>query len=272
MGNKRLLVVFCILFAGAFCPALWYVSRCGKPGGASRPEETGAIKPESEEGQQAQAAEPSKTGQLLNDIRAANFAAERDFPKFLAGAWSRKTNYGFRAEDEQKDVSLAEPIFVYGIDEEIAGKLSREEELVGAVEPVGEWIYPVQVEREYRTLFGVRLRNNEWRGTYLGNPYLAESLQGIREAWTSEKGDEFKLVSCVWPRSFFFISLCSDRPNLTPVTRVELGEGQYLIPPAEWDSVSPAGPVLESLRRFWRANAVDGTPPDGVGQVDNNTR
>ncbi len=221
---------------------------------------------------EAQGADSSKTEDVMYNVRLATLAANRDFCRFLTGAWSRKTNYGFRAGDEQKDVSLAEPIFVYGIDEEIAGGLTREEELVAAVEPVGEWIYPVQVEQEYRTLFGVRLRNNEWRGTYLGNPYLAESLQGIREAWASEDGDEFKLVSCVWPRSFFFISLCSDKPNLTPVTRVELGEGRYLIPPAEWDSITPAGPVLESLRRFWRANAVNGAPADGVGQVDNNTR
>jgi hypothetical protein len=214
--------------------------------------------------EQKQVIEPLKTEQMLYDVNLATLAANRDFPKFLAGAWTQKMKYGFKAADEQNDVSLANPIFVYGIDEEIVGKLNKEEDLAAAVEPVGEWIYPVQVKREYRTLFGVRLRsNNEWRGTYLGNPYLAASLQGIRKIWSSKNGDEFKLVSCIQPRAFFFIALHTDKPNLTPVTRISLGKGQYLAPPADWHSITPAGAVLESLKRFWKADMND-VPLDSI--------
>ncbi len=147
---------------------LWYVSQQSKPHQEGRPEETEVIKPESEEAQQAQSAEPSKIEQLLNDVQPESFAAERDFPNFLAGAWSQKVNNGFKAENEQQHMSLGEPVFIYSIDEEIAGQIYRKEDLVTAVKPVGEWIYSVQVEQVYRTLFGVRLRNNKWSGTYPG--------------------------------------------------------------------------------------------------------
>ncbi len=123
----------------------------------------------SSKAKKTQSADSSKTEQILYDVNLATLAVNRDFPRFLTAAWSRKADYGFKADDEQKDASLAKPILVYGIDEEIVGKMPGEEGLTAAVEPVGEWIYPVQVKQEYRTLFGVRLRsNNEWRGTYLG--------------------------------------------------------------------------------------------------------
>jgi hypothetical protein len=131
-------------------------------------------------------------------------------------------------------------------------------------------IYPVEVKQEYRTLFGVRLRsNNEWKGTYLGNQYLAASLQGIRKAWSSKGVDDFKLVSCTQPRSFFFIALHAKKPNLTPVTRVSVREDKYLLPPAKWDSVTEAKPVLESLKRFWKKEAAaenGGTLDDSTGR------
>jgi hypothetical protein len=207
----------------------------------------------------------SKEEQRTHNIQQATVAAKKSFPGFLKGAWPQKTDYGFKAEDEQNDVSLAEPILVYSIDEEIVGKLNREEDLASAVELIGELIYPVQVKQEYRTLFGIRLRDGEWRGTYLGNPYLAASLQGIRKAWTSKKGgDGFKLVSCVQPRSFFFIVLHADKPNLTPVTRVALGSGKYIAPPPDWNSITPAGGVLESLKSFWKSDAN----ANGIGQLN----
>jgi hypothetical protein len=210
--------------------------------------------------QQSRTTEHSETEQLHN-VQLATLAANRDFPGFLKGAWPQKTDYGFKAEDEQNDVSLAEPILVYSIDEEIVGKLNREEDLAAAVELIGELIYPVQVKQEYRTLFGIRLRDGKWRGTYLGNPYLAASLQGIRKAWTSKDGDGFKLVSCIQPRAFFFIALHADKPNLTPVTRVAIGE-QHFAPPTDWNSITPAGGVLESLKRFWKSDA------NGTGQLN----
>jgi hypothetical protein len=207
---------------------------------------------------------PSVEEQRTHNIQQATVAANRSFPGFLKGAWPQKTDYGFKAEDEQNDVSLAEPILVYDIDAEIVGKLNREEDLASAVKLIGELIYPVQVKHEYRTLFGVRLRGDEWHGAYLGNPYLAVSLHGIRKAWSSKDGDRFKLVSCIQPRSFFFIVLHADKPNLTPVTRVALGGGKYLAPPPDWNSITPAGSVLESLKNFWKSDAN----ANGIGQLN----
>jgi hypothetical protein len=197
----------------------------------------------------------SRKEQRTHNIQQATVVANKSFPGFLKGAWSQKTDFGFKAQDEQNDVSLAEPILVYSIDEEIVGKLNREGDLASAVELIGELIYPVQVKQEYRTLFGVRLRGDEWHGSYLGNPYLAASLQGIRKAWTSKDGDGFKLVSCIQPRSFFFIALHADKPNLTPLTRIAVGGGQFLVPPTDWKSITPAGVVLDSLKRFWKSDA-----------------
>jgi hypothetical protein len=246
-----LVVLFAVLVAGLLLVAVL------------TPKKTQPISPKLSKIEQPNVPEPSKREQLLYNIRLATAAANRDFPGFLTGAWSRKMDYGFKATDEQNDVSLAEPVLVYSIDEKIVGNLNGGAGLVAAVKPIGELIYPVQVKQEYRSLFGVRLRSNdEWRGTYLGNPYLAASLQGIRKAWTSKDGDGFKLVSCIQPRSFFFIALNSDKPNLTPVTRVSLENGKYLAPPPDWNSITPAETVLESLKRFWKSDV------NGIGQLN----
>lgn len=233
--------LFAVLIAGLLLVAIRAI-------GTSKKEQSGSL---------------SKEEQQTHNIQQATVAANRDFPGFLKSAWPQKTDYGFKATDEQNDVSLAEPIFVYGIDEEIVGKLTGAAGLATAVEPVGELIYPVQVKQEYRSLFGIRLRDDgEWRGAYLGNPYLAASLQGIRKAWISKNGDDFKLVSCIQPRSFFFIALNAGKPNLTPVTRVAVGNGKYLVAPADWKVVTPAETVLESLKRFWKSDTND------IGQLN----
>jgi hypothetical protein len=246
-----LVVLFAVLVAGLLLVAVL------------TPKKTQPISPKLSKIEQPNVPEPSKQEQLLYNIRLATAAANKEFPGFLAAAWSIKVDYGFKATDEQNDVSLAEPFFIYGIDEKIVGKLKREDDLVTAVVPVGELIYPVQVKQEYRSLFGVRLQQNEWKGTYLGNPYLAASLQGIRRAWPSKNGDGFKVVSCIQPRSFFFIALNSDKPNLTPVTRVSLENGKYLAPPPDWNSITPAETVLEALKSFWKSGAVN-----GIGQLN----
>ena len=247
-------VLFAVLIAGLLLVAIRAIGT---------PKKAQPTSPELSKIEQPNVSKSSKQEQLLYNIQLVTAAANRDFPGFLASAWSRKVDYGFKETDEQNDVSLAEPVLVYSIDEEIVGKLNREEDLAAAVKPIGELIYPVQVKQEYRSLFGVRLRGDEWRGTYLGNPYLAASLQGIRKAWASKDGDGFKLVSCVQPRSFFFIALHANKPNLTPVTRVSLGSGKYLAPPPDWNSITPAGVVLESLKSFWKSDVIN-----GIGQLN----
>lgn len=246
-------VLFAVLIAGLLLVAVL------------TPKKAQPTSPELSKIEQPNVPASSKQEQSLYNTRLATAAANRDFPGFLTGAWSRKMDYGFKATDEQNDVSLAKPVLVYSIDEKIVGNLNGGAGLVAAVKPIGELIYPVQVKQEYRTLFGVRLRsNNEWRGTYLGNPHLAASLQGIRKAWASKDGDGFKLVSCIQPRSFFFIALNSDKPNLTPVTRVVVGSGQYLVPPADWKVITPAETVLESLKLYWKS----GVDVNGIGLLN----
>lgn len=254
--SQLLVAIFAVLIIGSLLFAVWAVK-------ASKSKQSPVS--ETPKSKQSPASEPSKQEPLLN-VQLATSAANRDFPRFLKGAWPQKKDYGFKVEDEQNDVSLAEPIRVYSIDGEIVAKLNRAEDLAAAVKPIGELIYPVQVKQEYRTLFGIRLRDGEWRGTYLGNPYLAASLQGIRKAWASKNGDGFKLVSCIQPRSFFFIALNTDKPNLTPVTRVAIGSGQYLVPPADWKVITPAETVLEPLKSFWKASDTNNVPLDNIVQ------
>jgi hypothetical protein len=255
-----LLGIFAILIIGIL---LLGIGGCGQKAG--QPQSPKLSKTE----QPNAPGSPSRKEQRTHNIQQATAAANRDFPRFLKGAWLQKIDFGFKAQDEQNDVSLAAPILVYSIDEEIVGKLNREEDLASAVELIGELIFPVQVKQEYRTLFGVRLHGDEWRGAYLGNPYLAASLQGIRKAWTSKDGDSFKLVSCIQPRSFFFIALHTAKPNLTPVTRVSVGKDKTLVPPADWKSVTDAKPVLEALKHFWKTEAAAenrGTLDDSTGR------
>jgi hypothetical protein len=43
---------------------------------------------------------------------------------------------------------------------------------------------------------------------------------------------------------------------------VSLGSGKYIAPPPDWSSITPAGVVLESLKRFWKSDT------NGIGQLN----
>lgn len=209
---------------------------------------------------------------IIQDVQKAKDAAQRDFPKFLTAALLKKADYGFKPDDTQANVSLGEPIFVYALPPEIIADLTVDgANLVSLIEPAGEWIFPVQVSNEYRTLFGVRLRGNgkEWKGSYLGNSDLAGKLQGIRLAWSAGDVDRFKLVSCVSPRAFFFISLDVPYANLTPVTMISLDSGEKMEPPSQWKEVRPAQIALEILKAYSKRQSE--ILDSGVSKLDNDT-
>ena len=181
--------------------------------------------------------------------------SQRDFPSFLAAAWSSKEEYGFQPEDREGSVSLARPVRVYGIDEETAMRAGPSRDLYNELDPVGEWIFPVQVGGTYRTLFGVRLLDGKWRGTYFGNPYLAKSLQSIRHAWSSKDEDSFHLVSCVRPRSFLYIVRDGAYPNLTPVTPIALCGTNAVLPPRDWRNLKTSKDMIDVLMSVWVSEA-----------------
>lgn len=197
------------------------------------------------------------------ELSQVSAAAKKEFPKFLSAAWSSKEEYGFRHEDKKESVSLAKPIRVYGIDEESAARTGPEHSALDVLDFVGEWIFPVQVDDQYRTLFGVRWRDGEWRGTYLGNPYLAKNLESIRRIWSFAGEDGFRLVSCVQPRSFFYTVDRAAFPNLTPMTPIALGGPNALSPPRDWRNVIASRDTIDALLQLWRQqHAEQGTMPD----------
>lgn len=190
---------------------------------------------------------------VLFDIQQAKNAAQRDFPKFLDAAFEQKSGYGFLPDDTQESASLAEPVFIYDLNAEKARALTGDYSNLAAIfEPAGEWIFPVQVAGEYRTLFGVRFFGSAWKGAYLGNPYLAKSIQGIRSAWSDKGIDRFKLISCVNPRAFFFNIPSEQEANLTPVTVIALASGERVLPPEQWCDLRPASKVMHIVQSYWQ--------------------
>lgn len=194
---------------------------------------------------------------LLLDIQHVKSAANRDFPSFLDAAWGQKEDYGFETADEKKNISLGQPVCVYGLDQATVETIKNADELISNLKPVGEWIFPVCADDSYRTLYGVRLRKNEWRGSYLGNPYLAKSLQDIRKVWSKNQHDKFILVSCVQPRSFYF-NATEEKLNLTPITPITSNRCDSIQPPGDWKNITPLKVVLKSLKCFWEENNIDG--------------
>ena len=183
-------------------------------------------------------------------------AAKVDFPDFLKAAWAQKTDFGFHKNDTITSVVLDTPICVYGIDEEVSKLVRDGKPLASVIKPVGEWIFPVMVGTTYRTIFGMRIVADKWKGVYLGNPYLAKSFEGLRKAWGGKQGDKFKLLSSTDPRGFFFVVTGNKNPNLTPVTRVVLNDGKLLVPELDWRSLQKTHDVLEALDSHWASKAA----------------
>jgi len=193
------------------------------------------------------AAEPTES-------KLAQQAAERDLPRFLKAAWEMKADFGFQPDDKSEEVKLAKPMRVYGIDEDIVRNMKDGSSLAEVLAP-GNWIFPVEVNGAYRTIFLVGLRNGHWKGFSLaGEPAFAQTLRRLRQSWSDQGQDSFRLVSCDDPRSWFFIVTSVNVPNLTPLTSlawVSPSEQKALAPPANLSSWLPAAKVISELKLFW---------------------
>lgn len=190
-------------------------------------------------------------------------AAERDFPRFRDAALMSGEEYGFHPEDSRETVSLAEPVFVYHLDADAAKDLEDDfSNFSQILQPAGEWMFPVQVNGQYRTIFALRPRGDGWRGVYLGNSQLALLLQELRSVWPGTGEDRFMLISCVDPRGFFFVALDAPEPNLTPLTRMQATSGRKLDLPENLDEVFPIETTMQFLRDLW-AESEGEVPDDG---------
>jgi len=197
------------------------------------------------------AIEQSASVPLVFDEAAAIAAAERDFPGYLDAAWKSKTDYGFRTDDDQADVSLASPIPVFALRRDAITPDRAPASIVDILEPAGEWIFPVQAQGAYRTLFGVRLTDKGWKAVYLGNPYIAKALQELRAAWNANGADDFRLISSFHPRAFLFSVPGSAQLNLTPLTAVVDNGQQYFLPPSDLRALVPYEKTIATLFRYW---------------------
>jgi hypothetical protein len=192
--------------------------------------------------------------EALSESALIKAAVEEDFQRFIKAAWQRKESYGFHADDRIEAVTLDRPVCVFGIDENLIENIVDVDNLVSNIRPVGEWMFPVMAHGEYRTLFGVRKHEYGWKGVYLGNPYLAHAVEKLRRAWSLDGEDSFKLVSCVSPRSFWFIVTSVSMPNLTPLTMVELGPDRKFLPPEDFSMLTPASDAASALKDYWYHN------------------
>jgi hypothetical protein len=183
---------------------------------------------------------------------AARQAAEKDFHQFLQASWEIKKEYGFQANDKMEEASLAKPVPVYGIDPEKAGKLKAGSSILPSIDATGSWLFPVEVKGRYRTMFlVVRQGDGAFKGVSLGDPDLAGKLQKLRRVWSVKGEDRFRYVTCFNPRSSFFIVTSVSKPNLTPLTKIELGPKEKLTPPADPASWMSASKVIPKLQKFW---------------------
>jgi len=207
----------------------------------------------------ASAQAPGASVLTPESIQRASDAAHEDFPNFLRAALQRPADYGFMPGDDDSNVRLASPLFIYNLAADSTNSVAADgSNLLSVIEPAGEWIFPVSVGNDdYRTLFGVRLHGQVWKAAYLGNSYLAKQIQGLRAAWRKDGIDRFKLVSCVNPRAFFFIVEDAPLPNLTPLTPLVFGPNQKLMPPSDWQEITPASISVGFLKALWSQGAAD---------------
>lgn len=177
--------------------------------------------------------------------------AEAALPAFLDAAWKLRSDYGFADDDPRSAVTLGQPFEVFSLDQELAARVEAGATLVQALQPAGEWIFPVQVHGQTRTLFGLRPSGDHWRGVYLGNPVLASALEQICAAHADRSP---LLLSSLEPRAFFFTVPQSAPQNLTPITDLTLVGGAALSAPGDWRQLQPASEVLAHLETQWNAS------------------
>ncbi|MBF0489788.1 MAG: hypothetical protein HQL15_04115 [Candidatus Omnitrophica bacterium] len=192
---------------------------------------------------------PSVFAQDGNSLELAKKAAERDFPAFLRAAWkseSMKVNLG----DNIEAVKLAKPIQTFWIDKKIIDKMTDLHNLASAVVP-GGFIFPVEVGGKYEGEFIVGEVNGSWQGYSYGSGALYD-LQKLRQAWSKNGIDNFRLVKSWNPQVEFYIVTSIAEPNLTPLTGgFELNGEKWFEPPSDLSSWMPASKVISQLKRFW---------------------
>lgn len=195
----------------------------------------------------------SQADSILMDTDLMKQAAQTDFPKFIQAAFKNKLDYGFKEDDSIDSISLAEPVCVWNLNKEYLQNITNIESIDQGLEPANECLFPVVINGEYRTLFAVRKKKSGWKGSYLGNPLLAKNLQDLRFFWSKDNKDLFKLVSCVFPRSFWYVLVNETTPNLTPLTEVSLN-GRTILAVKDVSSWSPSEEIMMDLKKFWEEN------------------
>lgn len=197
----------------------------------------------------------SQADSFLMDMDLMKQSAQRDFPKFIQAALRNKSDYGFKEEDSIDNISLVDPVCVWNLNKEYLENITNIESIDQGLEPTNECLFPVVINSEYRTLFAVRKRGSIWKGSYLGNPLLAKNLQELRSFWSKDGKDLFKLVSCVFPRSFWYVLVHETTPNLTPLTEVSL-DGESIPAIKDVSSWVSAEKMITRLKTFWQENGL----------------
>ncbi len=179
--------------------------------------------------------------------------ARSGLPAFLDAAWPQRADFGFRETDRREQATLGVPWPVLELNAATCATWRAGRPLDEALVSAGEWIYPVGVDDEPRTLLGVRRIGDTWRPVYLGNPQLAASLAAIRRAWADTPDAEPLLVSCTSPRAFFLTVRGQAPESLTPITIAPVFGDEVLSPPSDWLELTPATVTVEQLEAFWAA-------------------
>lgn len=216
----------------------------------------------------AAAGEKAKAAKEDTPPAAAVEAARKSLPGFLKPAFENKANLGFKPEDQIASVTLGAALRPWRFDSEVVEGMKPGQDLYDAVQPIEEWLFPVMVGREYRTLLFVRQAGGEWRGAFLGNFFLAGRFHDLREAWSGEKGAPFRVVSSISPRGYFFTVKGQPHSNLTPLTRIVLQREETLARGSSLRDLYKLEDILPALRGFWREeenSKVKGGIPFGAG-------
>jgi len=115
-------------------------------------------------------------------------------------------HYGFSSEEELERAVLGKPFRVHMIHPEQILDYN-DQDLPSVIVPMNNdtWLFPVVVDKRYRTLLTVTEINGVFRATGIGSSGLAEQLDAVREEWPRLKADNAKLVRVFQALSDFVV-------------------------------------------------------------------
>jgi len=183
---------------------------------------------------------------------AVREAAQKGLPIFLNTIPKEDLlQYHFFSKEEFAVAALGEPFQVYTIPPEKILTYDGKSSILDMISASSQWLFPVIVRNESRTILAVDFIGGKWRAVEIGGG-LAKPWAAVLKSWPFSSGYKHFYVRVLQAMSEFVVLLNSGKITIMPLESAVISLGIERGKPIETPSMVShlRKPVLDNINRF----------------------